>query len=146
MDIRRIAIGCDHAGFHYKEHLKRWLEGRSIEVLDFGTHGESSVDYPDFIHPVASAVESGEADLGVVICGSGNGAAITANKHQGIRAALCWGEELAHLARLHNNANVLSIPARFVSIPEAEAMMQIFIETEFEGGRHEGRVKKIPCF
>lgn len=140
-----IAIGCDHAGFPYKDAIIRLLKKRGIEVLNFGTDSLESVDYPDFIHPTANAIEEGKADLGVIICGSGNGVAMTANKHQGIRAALCWKTELAALARQHNNANVISIPARFVSKRMALAMVRTFLDTEFEGGRHARRVGKISC-
>lgn len=140
-----IAIGSDHAGYDYKEDLISFLEGKGLPFKDFGTHSKDSVDYPDFAHPVAKAVEDGEASFGVLICGSANGVAITANKHQGVRAAICWGEELAQLAREHNNANVLCIPARFVREGDAEKMLNIFINTAFEGGRHENRVNKISC-
>lgn len=139
----KIAIGADHAGFEYKEMLKTYLS--DYEVKDFGTHSLDSVDYPDFAHPVASAVENSSYDLGILVCGSANGVAITANKHQGIRAAICWLNELAALARQHNNANVLCIPARFVSEELAKEMTTTFINTEFEGGRHAGRVGKISC-
>src|SRR5215470_5602113 len=117
----KIAIGCDHAGFEYKESLKKWLAGNGYETKDFGTHNQESTDYPDFAHPVASAIEKNQFDLGILICGSANGVAITANKHQGIRAAICWNEDLAALARQHNNANVLCIPARFVTPELAQA-------------------------
>jgi len=143
--MKTIAIGCDHAGYEYKEAIIQALEQKKIVCLDKGTDSLDSVDYPDFVHPVADAIESGLADLGIIICGSGNGAAITANKHQGIRAALCWNNELASLARLHNDANILSIPARFISIEEAVSMVEIFLSTEFEGGRHARRVGKIAC-
>lgn len=139
----KIALGADHAGFEYKELLKSYLT--DYEVKDFGTYSDQSVDYPDFAHPVASAVESGEYAFGVLVCGSANGVAITANKHQQIRAAICWLNELAALARQHNNANVLCIPARFVSEDLAKEMTTTFINTAFEGGRHEGRVGKISC-
>lgn len=139
----KIAIGADHAGFDYKEAIAKWLT--TNELKDFGTYSSASVDYPDFAHPVASAVESGEFAFGILICGSANGVAITANKHQGIRAAICWNEELASLARRHNNANIVCIPARFISIDEAEKIVKIFLETEFEGGRHANRVGKIAC-
>lgn len=145
MKVQKIAIGCDHGGFAYKDAIIELLTTQGIEVTDFGTDSPGSVDYPDFIHPVADHVESGKSDLGIILCGSGNGAAITANKHQGIRAALCWAEDLAALARQHNNANIISIPARFVSKPLALRMVDIFISTEFEGGRHERRVKKMSC-
>ena len=140
-----IAIGSDHAGYDYKEDLISFLEGKGLPFKDFGTHSKDSVDYPDFAHPVAKAVEDGEASFGVLICGSANGVAITANKHQGVRAAISWGEEIAQLAREHNNANVLCIPARFVREGDAEKMLDIFINTPFEGGRHENRVNKISC-
>ncbi len=140
-----VAIGSDHAGFDYKEEVISYLEGKGVQVKDFGTHSVDSVDYPDFAHPVASAVESGEVAYGILICGSANGVAITANKHQGIRAAICWGDELARLARSHNNANVLCIPARFVDTGTAKEMVDIFVETPFEGGRHMNRVGKIAC-
>ena len=141
----KIAIGCDHAGFPYKDGLVEMLQKRGHMVLDFGTHSADSVDYPDFAHAVATAVENGEADRGIVMCGSGNGVAITANKHQGIRCALCWTEEIAKMARLHNNANVISLPVRYVPEILAQAMVQIFLNTEFEGGRHERRVEKMAC-
>jgi ribose 5-phosphate isomerase B len=140
-----IAIGSDHAGYEYKEDLISFLEGRGFTYKDFGTHSKESADYPDYAHPVATAVESGEAAFGILVCGSGNGVAITANKHQQIRAAICWGEELAKLAREHNNANVICIPSRFVREGDAEKMVALFMSTEFEGGRHEKRVGKIAC-
>jgi ribose 5-phosphate isomerase B len=140
-----IAIGSDHAGFEYKEEVISYLESKGLQVKDYGTHSKDSVDYPDYAHPVATAVERGLAALGILVCGSANGVAITANKHQGIRAAICWGEELARLARSHNNANVLCIPARFVDIPVATEMVEIFINTPFEGGRHQDRVRKMAC-
>ncbi|HRN79409.1 MAG TPA: ribose 5-phosphate isomerase B [Ferruginibacter sp.] len=140
-----IAIGCDHAGFDTKEELISFLEGENMTFKDFGTYSRDSVDYPDFAHPLAIAVESGEAAFGILLCGSANGVAITANKHQGVRAAICWGEELAELARKHNDANVLCIPARFVSEGDAEKMLDIFMNTAFEGGRHALRVDKISC-
>ncbi|SIO48590.1 ribose 5-phosphate isomerase B [Chitinophaga niabensis] len=140
-----VAIGGDHAGFAYKEEVISYLEGKGVQVKDFGTDSPDSVDYPDFAHPVASAVESGAFAYGILICGSANGVAITANKHQGIRAAICWGDELARLARSHNNANILCIPAKFVDTATAKEMVDIFGETAFEGGRHENRVNKIAC-
>ena len=138
-----IAIGSDHAGFEYKEILKNFLQ--DYEVKDFGTHALDSVDYPDFAHPVASAVENGEFTFGILLCGSANGVAITANKHEGIRAGLCWENEVASLVRKHNNANVLCIPARFVSEELAKEITTTFLNTEFEGGRHQNRVEKISC-
>lgn len=143
--IEKIAIGADHAGFEYKELLKKWLEKNGYPVKDFGTFNTDSVDYPDFAHPVASAVEKKEFDLGLLLCGSANGVAITANKHQGVRAALCWNEEVAELARHHNNANIVCIPARFVSYELAEKILDRFLHASFEGGRHERRVEKISC-
>ena len=143
-DIKKpIAIGCDHAGFDCKEDLISFLEGEGMAYKDFGTYNKDSADYPDFAHPVAIAVESGEASFGILLCGSANGVAITANKHAGVRAAICWGEELAELARKHNNANIICIPARFVRDGDAEKMLDVFMNTEFEGGRHTGRVAKI---
>lgn len=139
----KIAIGADHAGFEYKEMLKVFLS--EYEVKDFGTHSLDSVDYPDFAHPTASAVEKGEADFGVLVCGSAQGVAITANKHQGIRAAVTWLTDIAKLSRQHNNANVICIPARFVSEELAKEMVTAFLETPFEGGRHANRVNKISC-
>jgi len=139
----KIAIGADHAGFEYKEILKDFLQ--NYEVKDFGTYSESSVDYPDFAHPVAAAVENGEFTYGILLCGSANGVAITANKHQHIRAGLCWENEVASLVRKHNNANVLCIPARFVSEELAKEITTTFLTTDFEGGRHQNRVEKISC-
>lgn len=139
----KIAISADHAGFELKEALSLLLKDK--EIKDFGTDSSESVDYPDFAHPVAFAVENKEFDLGILICGSGNGIAITANKHQGIRAAICWNTELASLARKHNNANILCLPARFISIKEALKITETFLNTEFEGGRHANRVNKISC-
>ena len=141
----KIAIGGDHAGFDYKGIIVKLLEELGHEIKDFGTHSSDSVDYPDFAHPVASAVEDKIYDLGILICGSGNGVAITANKHAGIRAALCWNTELAALARQHNNANVICIPARFIDVELAREMVKTFLNTPFEGGRHERRVDKISC-
>jgi ribose 5-phosphate isomerase B len=140
-----IAIGCDHAGYDYKESIKVFLEKNQFIVKDFGTFSIDSVDYPDFAHPVSNAVENEDCAFGILICGSANGVAITANKHAGIRAAICWNEEIARLSRQHNNANIICIPARFVSVELAENMMISFMNTNFEGGRHENRVNKIPC-
>lgn len=140
-----LAIGADHAGFELKEILKKWLEKNSYKTKDFGTYSAESADYPDFAHPVAEAVEKKEFELGLLICGSANGVAITANKHQGIRAAICWNEELAALARQHNNANVLCLPARYISADLAEKILDRFLHSSFEGGRHERRVNKISC-
>lgn len=138
-----IAIGADHAGFEYKEEVKKMLAEAGWQVADKGTYSLDSVDYPDFAHPVATMVAEQKAAAGILICGSGNGVCITANKHQGIRAALCWTEELAALARQHNNANVLCIPSRFLSQDMANKMTHTFLTTPFEGGRHERRVEKI---
>jgi len=138
-----IALGADHAGFEYKEMLKAFLT--EYEVKDFGTHSVDSVDYPDFAHPVADAVETGSFQFGILVCGSANGVAITANKHQQIRAAICWLTEIASLARQHNNANIICIPARFVSQDLAKEMVSTFLTTAFEGGRHGTRVDKISC-
>lgn len=140
-----IAIGSDHAGYDYKEDLISFLEGKGLPFKDYGTHSKDSVDYADFAHPVSTAVENGEASFGILLCGSANGVAMTANKHQGIRAAVCWGEELAQLAREHNNANIICIPARFVREGDAEKMVALFITSDFEGGRHLRRVEKIAC-
>ena len=141
-----VAIGSDHAGYDYKEDLISFLEGKGLPYQDFGTHSKDSVDYPDFAHPVAEAVESGEFSFGILLCGSANGVAITANKHQGIRAAICWGEEIAKVVREHNDANIICIPARFVREGLAEKMVDIFMHTDFEGGRHLRRVEKIACY
>lgn len=143
--MEKIAIGADHAGFEYKELLRKWLEQNGYPVKDFGAYSTESADYPDFAHPVSIAVEKREFDLGVLICGSANGVAITANKHQGVRAAICWNEELASLARQHNNANILCLPARFIDIKLAEKILDRFLHSSFEGGRHERRVNKMSC-
>ena len=140
-----IAIGADHAGFEYKSAIMHWLERNGYEVLNYGTDSDASTDYPDHVHPVADAVEQGRAYLGIIICGSGNGVAMTANKHQGIRAALAWNNEISALSRQHNDANILAIPARFVPEAVALSMVQTFLETPFEGGRHQRRVDKISC-
>lgn len=143
MSTLTIAIGSDHAGFSVKKPVTDYLETQDYNILDMGTYSEESVDYPDFAHPVAYAVQEGKADIGIVICGSGNGVAMAANKHKGIRAALCWNEEITKLARTHNNANVLALPARFISVSQAVNMVKIFIDTPFEGGRHSRRADKI---
>jgi len=142
---KKIAIGSDHAGFEYKTALIDFLKAKGYDVGDFGPATADSVDYPDFAHPVASNVEEGKAELGVLICGSANGVAITANKHQGIRAAIAWQNEIAALARQHNNANVICIPARFIDIDLAKKIVDTFVTTEFEAGRHATRVNKIAC-
>ena len=143
--LKPIAIGCDHAGFEYKTALVKWLTDKGYQVKDFGTSSPDSVDYPDFAHPTASSVENGETAFGILLCGSANGVAITANKHQQIRAGLCWQNDVALLVRKHNNANIICIPARFVSLALAEQMIELFMTTEFEGGRHATRVGKIAC-
>ncbi|MFC3416424.1 ribose 5-phosphate isomerase B [Algoriphagus hitonicola] len=142
---KKIAIGGDHAGYEYKEKLIKSLENLGYEVKDFGPGSNASVDYPDYVHPLCTALEKGEFEQGILICGSGNGVAITANKHQGIRAALCWNEDLAALARQHNDANILALPARFITFELAEKLAEIFLTTDFEGGRHATRVNKIAC-
>lgn len=142
---KRIAIGGDHAGFEYKTELIKVLESAGYEVKDFGPYTAASADYPDFVHPLCNAIEDGEFKQGILICGSGNGVAITANKHQGIRAALCWNEDLAALARQHNDANILALPARFIPFDLAAKLADIFLTTDFEGGRHATRVNKIAC-
>ncbi|MEP2025326.1 MAG: ribose 5-phosphate isomerase B [Reichenbachiella sp.] len=141
----KIAIGGDHAGFEYKKELISMLESEGHTVQDFGPNSTDSVDYPDHVHPLAISIEKSENDLGILICGSGNGVAMTANKHQDIRAALCWNKDLAELAKQHNNANVIAIPARFVSLDVAKEMASAFVTTDFEGGRHQNRVNKISC-
>ena len=139
-----ISIGNDHAGTGYKEAIIEHLETKGYEVYNYGTNSDDSVDYPDFIHPVAEDVSIGKSSFGIIICGSGNGACMTANKHQAIRAALCWNKEITALARQHNDANVLGIPARFTAIPQVLEMVDTFLNTAFEGGRHKRRVDKIP--
>ncbi|MDA0792759.1 MAG: ribose 5-phosphate isomerase B [Bacteroidetes bacterium] len=140
-----ISIGNDHAGPEYKKEIVAFLKKEGHTVHNYGTDSTASVDYADFIHPVAKDVTEGKATRGIIICGSGNGAAMTANKHQKIRAALCWNEEIVRLAREHNDANILSLPARFISLPQALKMVETFLNTPFEGGRHQTRIKKIPC-
>ena len=139
----KIALACDHAGFEYKEQLKKYLYSKGNKITDFGCYSEESVDYPDFAHQLSNSVENNENDLGIQFCGTGNGINMSANKHQGIRAALCWNTHIAEQARLHNNANVLTMPARHLSWEEIEKIVDIFINTKFEGGRHERRVNKI---
>lgn len=145
IENKNISIGNDHAGVPYKNAIITFLENQGYNINNHGTDTSSSVDYPDFIHPVSKDVHDSESYLGIIICGSGNGAAITANKHQKVRAALCWNKEIVALARQHNNANVLSLPARYISIDEAIEMVNVFLKTPFEGGRHQNRVNKIPC-
>lgn len=143
--MKKIGIGGDHAGYDYKQKVIDMLTSKGYEVIDFGPGSDASVDYPDYVHPMATAVEEGKADLGIAICGSGNGVCMTVNKHQNVRGALVWNNELAALARQHNNANVVCIPARFVDYGLAEEMINTFIDTDFEGGRHQRRVDKISC-
>ena len=140
----KISIGNDHAGTEYKNAIVKLLESKGIEVINYGTDTDSSVDYPDFIHPVAQDVENKKVALGIIVCGSGNGANMTANKYQGVRSALCWTKEIVALAREHNDANILSIPARFTAIQQVLEMVEIFLNTDFEGGRHKNRIDKIP--
>jgi len=141
----KIAIGGDHAGFDYKSRIVAFLKNAGNEVLDFGPETDASVDYPDHVHPLAEAIEKGKVDLGILICGSGNGVAMAANKHEGIRAAICWNQDLAALARQHNDANVICLGARFLAYEYAEEIVDTFLKTDFEGGRHQRRVDKISC-
>jgi ribose 5-phosphate isomerase B len=141
----KLAIGGDHAGFHYKEKLKASLRAKGHEVRDFGPDTDQSADYADFVHPTVESVENGTNEMGILICGSGQGVTMTANKHQGIRAALCWQKELAELARQHNDANVICLPARFIAYELGESLVDVFLSTAFEGGRHQRRVDKISC-
>jgi len=143
--MKTIAIANDHAGTAYKFKIIKYLEEQGYKVINFGTDTNDSMDYPDTIHKAAQVVNDKEVALGIILCGSGNGAQITANKHQNVRAALCWNNELVTLARLHNDANILTIPARFVSLQQALGFVKLFLETKFEGGRHANRVAKIPC-
>ncbi len=138
-----VKIGCDHAGFTIKEYLKNYLKNKNIPLEDFGTFSYESVDYPDFSHKVAQSVSENNSNLGILICGSGNGICMTANKHKNIRAALCWNDEIAKMARAHNNANILCLPGRYLNIMETEKIVDVFLNTKFEGGRHENRIKKI---
>lgn len=143
--MKTIGLAADHAGYEMKEFVKQWLDSKGIAYKDFGTYSAESVDYPDYAHPLALAVEAGECYPGIAICGSGEGISMTLNKHQGIRAALCWIPEIAHLARQHNDANILVMPGRFISNQKAEQIMNEFLSTEFEGGRHQRRIDKIPA-
>jgi ribose 5-phosphate isomerase B len=143
MHIHQIAIGCDHAGFVYKQAIKDWLSTKGVNILDMGTDSADSVDYPDFVHPVAEAMKAGKAEMGIVLCGSANGVAMAANKHDHVRAAICWNTEIATLARTHNDANVLALPCRFITEEEAIKITEVFFTTKFEGGRHQRRVDKI---
>lgn len=146
MSAKTISIGCDHAGFPYKEGIINFLAAKGYEVKDHGTFSADSVDYPDHVHPVASDVETGISAAGILICGSGNGVCMTANKHLGIRAALVWQADIAALARQHNNANIICLPARFISQEDAVHFTDIFLNTAFEGGRHQNRVIKMTDF
>ena len=141
---KRIALASDHAGYYIKEKVRKYLIEQNYEIHDFGCFSEESVDYPDFAHPAAREVESGKYDMGITVCGSGNGINMTANKYQGIRSALCWNEEISRLARAHNDANICALPGRFVSEAEAILIVKTFLSTSFEGGRHKRRIDKIP--
>lgn len=141
--MQKIAIACDHAGFQMKEFIKKQLAEKGFEIVDYGTNSDQSVDYPDYAHKVGAAISSGEMPLGLVLCGTGNGVNMTVNKHKGVRSALCWNEEIARLARTHNNANICALPARFISAQDAWRIVQMFLSSEFEGGRHEQRINKI---
>lgn len=143
--MRKIGIGGDHAGFDYKQKVKELLAEEGYEIIDFGPDSDASADYPDYVHPLATAVENGDVELGIAICGSGNGVCMTVNKHQGIRGALVWNTELAALSRQHNNANIVCIPARFIDFDLAKEIVDTFLNTEFEAGRHQRRVSKIAC-
>jgi len=139
----KIAIGGDHAGFSYKKEIKKYLEDKGHELTDYGTDSLDSTDYPDYAHPLSDSIENKTNELGILICGSGNGVCMTANKHQQVRAALCWNTQIAFLSRLHNDANVICVPARFVALELAYEMVDMFLDTKFEAGRHERRVNKI---
>lgn len=141
----KIGIAADHAGVTYKDRLKQYLENKGFELIDYGTQGTDSVDYPDFAHQLGQAIDKGICERGIVICGSGNGITMTVNKHQKVRAALCWTKQIAELARLHNDANVCGLPARFIAYELAEEIVETFLHTDFEGGRHQKRVEKIAC-
>lgn len=141
----KIAIGNDHAGTEYKFEIIKLLEARGITVINYGTNSTASVDYPDFVHPVAKDVDTKNVDFGILVCGSGNGVSMTANKYQNVRAGLCWTKEITELTRLHNDANILSIPARYTSLQQVLGMVETFLDTAFEGGRHQNRVNKISC-
>jgi ribose 5-phosphate isomerase B len=145
MNKMKIAVACDHAGFERKQAVLKYLGEQGIEFKDFGAFSNESSDYPDFAHPLAIAVSNGEFDKGITLCGTGNGINMAANKHQKIRSAICWMPEIAKLTRLHNDANVCAIPARFLSDDQAVEIVRIFLATEFEGGRHQNRINKIPC-
>ena len=143
--MKKIGLASDHAGYALKEHVKEYLSAHHIEYIDYGTHSEASCDYPDYGHALGEAIDNGDVATGIAICGSGEGISMTLNKHQHVRAALCWQTEIAHLARQHNDANVLVMPGRFLTLAEADAIMDEFLATPFEGGRHMRRIEKIPC-
>jgi ribose 5-phosphate isomerase B len=144
MKIQKLGMACDHAAFHMKEKVKEYLLSIGYEIVDFGTYSEDSVDYPDFGHKLGSAIENGELERGIALCGSGNGINMTLNHHKGVRSALCWQPEIAALAMQHNNANVCTLPARFVTFEEAKAIVDAYLTADFEGGRHQKRIDKIP--
>ena len=144
MKNKKIAIASDHAGYYLKEKIKKYLSGEKYEIKDLGSFTEEAVDYPDYAHPLAEAVSNGDFDLGISICGTGNGINMTVNKHQGIRGAICWNEEISRLARAHNDSNLCALPGRFISESEALLIVKTFLNTEFEGGRHKRRIEKIP--
>ena len=143
--MAKIGLASDHAGFELKEYLKNYLDAKGFDIFDFGTFSTESVDYPDMAHPLANSVELGEVDFGIAMCGSGNGISITLNKHQGVRAALSWNPEIAALAKRHNDANILTLPARFITFEEAVKIVDAYLSATFEGGRHQRRIDKIPC-
>lgn len=143
--IKKVSIGCDHAGFDYKEQIKQYLAENNIECIDRGTNSPDSVDYPDFAHQVAKDVDEGHVEAGILLCGSANGVSMTANKYANVRCGLCWTNEIVELVRLHNNANIVALPARFISPHQAVEFVKTFLSTEFEGGRHARRVDKIAC-
>ena len=143
--MKKIGLACDHAGFDYKEKIKKYLETKGYQTTDFGCYSDESVDYPDFAHELAKAISSNDCNFGIQFCGSGNGINMSANKHQAIRSALCWKTDIAEQARLHNNANICTMPARYISYEEVQSIVHAFLNTEFEGGRHERRVNKIAC-
>ncbi len=143
--MKKVGLASDHAGFRLKEHIKEYLNDRGLDFKDYGTYSEESCDYPDFGHALAKGIEEGECYPGIAVCGSGEGISMTLNKHQGIRAGLCWQPQIAHLCRQHNDANVLVMPGRFITFEEADRIMDEFFATPFEGGRHQARIDKIPC-
>jgi ribose 5-phosphate isomerase B len=145
MENKKLGMACDHAGYSMKVKVKEYLESLGFEVVDFGTHSEASADYADYAHPLANAIENGELEFGIAMCGSGNGINMTLNHHKAIRSALCWIPEIAALAKQHNNANICALPARFITFEEAKAIVDAYLNAEFEGGRHQTRIDKIPC-